>query len=409
MRQDARARDGGVVHQVAGDQHVHHHNHPEGAAPQVERIARSITDPFDRARALGAVAKAEMTDHQERAQALLDDAERIARSITDPYRRATVLGTVTDVVAGRAPERAQALLDEAERLTDSITDADLREQTLMFLARAAAGYAPAEAERIARSIPGPTCTWALKGVAAVVMETAPAEAERIARSITNPTARAPALGQVAGAVWELDPQHARALLAEAEHIARTLVPGFSRARALSEIAGAVAGHASYRARGLLTEAERITRSDTKTFQKWALPDVAENLAALDPAEAQRIVRSIADPYDRTKALGKVTETIAGFDPATAERIARSIRRQHIDRFVTKFFPNKWRVAQPLEFYGAQALAVVAGAVRNSDPQHALALLNEAERTARSITFIDDREEVLLHIVQAMTRQQPRKR
>ncbi|WP_326825834.1 hypothetical protein [Streptosporangium sp. NBC_01756] len=109
--------------------------------------------------------------------------------------------------------------------------------------------------------------------------------------------------------------------AEAERIARSITDPDSQARALREIAKVVARHDRDHARDLLTEAERIAR--TLTWQK-ELRCIAEVMAGFNPAEAERIARSITDPGSQARALREIAKAMAGHDPAEAERIARSI-------------------------------------------------------------------------------------
>ena len=56
----------------------------------------------------------------------------------------------------------------------------------------------------------------------------------------------------------------------------------------------------------------------------ALLDVAEALAATDPAHAERIAQLVIENDARGEAFAAVAEALAATDPARAERIARSI-------------------------------------------------------------------------------------
>ncbi|RKS08445.1 hypothetical protein DFP74_4143 [Nocardiopsis sp. Huas11] len=414
---------------------------------EAERIARSITDPSDRADTLAEVAEAFMEHDPQRTRALLDEVERIARrSITDTGDRVEALVRVAETLIPIEPERARALLGEAENLARPVTDYDLW-SPLTEVARVLARLDPAEAERIARSLTGFDRTWALGDVASVLAGTHPAEAERIIGSLSSSTVRVGPLARVAEAVAGTDPQHARALLREALRITRS-IPGPDRIGYLATVARVVVEFAPEEARALLGEAEHMARATTHPprraedlvmlarvvaeidpqharsllleahrvtgsvknvdIQARERVILAEVMAGLDLAEAERISRFVNDPYLRAKALQKVVGVAAKLDPVGAERIARSIRTQHIDRFVTTFFPRQGEASRPLEYHRALALGEIAGAAANHDPQRAQILLEEAERIARSITVIRDRESVLLGMVRALVRKEPSK-
>jgi siroheme synthase (precorrin-2 oxidase/ferrochelatase) len=97
--------------------------------------------------------------------------------------------------------------------------------------------------------------------------------------------------------------------------------------------------------------------------------VAEEWARTDPAEAERVARTITDPQSRASTLAKIAEVAAGPDPAMAERLARTIT-----------FPWDW----------ARALRFVAGSLIERSPGRALELLDEVERFVRMQTDPQER-------------------
>ncbi|WP_208760818.1 hypothetical protein, partial [Micromonospora orduensis] len=91
-------------------------------ADRAETIAGSITDRYEQAQALTALAEAAAGAGD------LDRAERIARSITDPKQQAWALTALAEAVAGAGD------LDRAETIARSITKPDQQAQALIGLA-----------------------------------------------------------------------------------------------------------------------------------------------------------------------------------------------------------------------------------------------------------------------------------
>ena len=83
-------------------------------AAQAETVARSITDPFPRARALAEVAGAlaRAGQHQQGA-AIAAQAETVARSITDPRSQARALAEIARALAGCGEARSAAQVTSA--------------------------------------------------------------------------------------------------------------------------------------------------------------------------------------------------------------------------------------------------------------------------------------------------------
>ncbi|AWS47891.1 serine/threonine protein kinase [Streptosporangium sp. 'caverna'] len=357
----------------------------EHRTAKAKLITRSMTDP-DRARDL--LAEAERATHdiffgdaatlREIAKVAAEhdptEAERIARSITDPDNAAHALLNIAEVVARHDRDRARDLLAEAERAARSITVLPWQLDTLCDIAKVAAEHDPTEAERIARSITEPReAARALREIAEVVARhdrdrarDLLAEAERAARSITYPSGQAHALREIAEVVARHDHDHARALLAEVEHLARSITDPDDAAHALFGIAKAVAQHDRDHARALLTEVEHLALSVTDSVDPHLLLSwIIEAMAWHDPAEAERLVHSIPDFIYAAHTLCDIAKVAAEHDPAEAERIARSITD-----------PGRQ----------ARALREIAEVVARHDRDRARALLAEAERIARTITW-----------------------
>ncbi|OLT25878.1 hypothetical protein BJF79_43895 [Actinomadura sp. CNU-125] len=225
----------------------------------------------------------------------------------------------------------------------------------------------------------------------------PGEAERVARTITAPQCQAEALVEVADALWEAEPLRARVLLADAERVSQAIGPheGFLRGRilvraaellarmdpgdaerlaratnkptvcrveALTKVAGVLVEADAGRARMLFADAETIART-LDHEQERALAWIAGGMARLDADEAERLARTIPDPYAQGRALREVTRALTERDVDTAERLARTI-------------------TDPLR--QAQALEVTAAALATAAPQRARKMLTDAERLARTI-------------------------
>ena len=331
-----------------------------GQDARAEALARSITDPYQQAQALQAVAEGLVqAGRHEQATRIATDAEAVARSITDPGRQAWALQAV-------AAALTQAGRDEqAEALARSITDPDRQAWALQAVAAALTQAGRHEqAEALARSITDPDQqAWALQAVAAALTQAGRHEqAEAVARSITDPDQQAQALQAVAEGLVQAgrheqatriatdaeavarsitDPgRQAGALQAvaeglvqagrdeQAEAVARSITDPGRQARALQAVAeGLVQAGRHEQATRIATDAEAVARSITDPDrQARALQAVAEGLTQAGRHEqAEALARSITDPYQQARALQAVAEglTQAGRHEQ-AEAVARSI-------------------------------------------------------------------------------------
>jgi tetratricopeptide (TPR) repeat protein len=242
-----------------------------GQLPRAEALALSITDPYQQAQALGAVAEAvAATGDADRARQVADRAEAVARSITDPDWQAQALVAVAGAVAAAGDaDRARQVAEQAEALARSITS--LYEQTQALGAVAKAVAATGDTDR-ARQVAD--------------------RAEAVARSITDPDWQAQALVAVTWAVAAAgDADRARQVTDRAEALARSITDPYWQEETLVAVAWAVA------AAGDTDRAEALARSITDPYrQEQALVAVAWGLAAAgDTDRAEALARSITIP------------------------------------------------------------------------------------------------------------------
>ncbi|GAB3655359.1 hypothetical protein GCM10027589_14500 [Actinocorallia lasiicapitis] len=317
---------------------------------KVRLLARSVTDPSHRARALAAVAVALSGTDPAAAQATLRDAEKDARSVTDPPHQARALGAVAAAVmaAGSDPAAARAILHDAELAARSVP-LNLRGLVLCVVAEPLTTIDPEAARTLlfaaegwsrASTAPSPRDE-SLRFVAEVVVRVDPSAAEEIVGSISDEDQRVITLGTLVRLLAAIDPEasdhlassitdpsvQVRALgrllpaadgtlgdRSAAEHLARDLMPPFLRSEALVEIvrttiSEALAEPDPTAARALLAEAERIARSITDWHRLRALAMLAWVLVGLDATAAKKTLRDAVDlakarpnPDDRDEAL-----------------------------------------------------------------------------------------------------------
>jgi Trypsin-like peptidase domain len=160
-------------------------------------LANGIPGAYTRVTALTfMVTAANKAGKHDLIPQLAIDAERIARDITDPWQRADLSELVT--ACATAGEH-----DRAERIARDITDPWQRANALSKLVTACATAGEHDrAERIAQDItdPGKRANALSKLVTACATASEHDRAERIAQDITNPGHRAEALTHLAGAL-----------------------------------------------------------------------------------------------------------------------------------------------------------------------------------------------------------------
>src|SRR5450756_766884 len=138
-----------------------------GQPLRAEALAWSITRLEDRAPALADVARAmAVTGDYARAQALVGETERIARSITRPFDQGRALAGVARAAAVGDHDRARALAGDALRTAQSVTDPRGQMRALPDVARALAAAGDYDrAEPVARATAHLDDGRALAGVA----------------------------------------------------------------------------------------------------------------------------------------------------------------------------------------------------------------------------------------------------
>jgi hypothetical protein len=122
-------------------------------------------------------------------------AEHLARTITDPYYRARALAEIAKVVGAQDPAKAEVLLADAEHLAQTITASGAEAVVVGRIAEVMARHHLGDAERLAKRTAVPT--FAMARIAAAMAVRDPAAAERLARTITNPVHQAEALVGIA--------------------------------------------------------------------------------------------------------------------------------------------------------------------------------------------------------------------
>jgi len=302
---------------------------------RAEQFAHTITNPKAGTWALTSVAQALIETDPARAAALATNVEQTARTIRDPYYQVWARSAVVDALA----EGGQ--WDRAEEIARTMASPDHQAEALSAVARSLAAInlerataLAVEAEDITRTIPNLVA----RGRASVAVARALTQvgqwsrAEQIARALMDSDFRAEVLFLVAKAMASVDPERAKALVATAEQAAAAITSPDDKARALSAVAAALADMDQERAIALATRAEHIARTMTgPDDQAWALSNVVGALARLGQwKRAERIALTITDPFHRTRAVAIVAEAMMEADPegaialaATAEEMART--------------------------------------------------------------------------------------
>ena len=207
-----------------------------------------------------------------------------------------------------------------------------------------------------------------------------------------------------------DPRQAARLLTEAEGIAYSLPDEWekaaaTKAAALSGVADVLAATDPDRAARLFTDAERICQS-LRDEGHEELVKVGQALAAFDPDRAERFADSLVDDqldypeYKKLAVLHGVATVLAPTETDRAERLARSndgdwvvegladvagaLAATDLDR--AESIAHSFN-SQP--YYEITVLLGIAKGLAATDPGHAVQVLSEAEKIARSSFPVDD--------------------
>ena len=272
--------------------------------------------------------------------------EALARSVSEPYDRARALGAAIEAFAEVDRDHVRFLAAETEQAARNIGDLDARNHAFTCAARALAGVdrtralsLTGEAERAAHSLDETDQDWALTRVAEMLAHLGHFDrAEQVGHGITDPHARAWAMAQVTKVLAEADGNRALALVAEAEEVTRDIIEPAAQAEALCELAKAVADVDQDRATSLVTEAENAAYEEDAVYGSiepvptgvWN--QIVEALAKVGQwNRAEQTARSIAEARPRADALTNLAIAIAQVDrerasslAAEAEQTARSI-------------------------------------------------------------------------------------
>jgi hypothetical protein len=330
-------------------------------------------DPSSRPSARTIPARLRALATQLGPQLLLDDAERLARSITDNlYQQAEALAVIAKVASAWNPAMAEKLLADAEHLAR--TDNPWR--------------------------PG--------------VKYSDVEYAAMAQIQTRMN--------VAAATAEWNRAKATELLADVEPLTRSLYYP-DDVEVLTDIAKLVRAWNPAMAEKMLTDAERLARTTPHPYLLATLgmmaSAMAEAMAAADPAGAEHLARTIADPRLQADALIEIAKAIRTREPAQAdelladaERLARNFGGWELIRTAKAMAPadpaRAERLARAItdRSLRPRALAGIADALYTRDPDRAGVLLADAERLARTIDFPYRQAEVLAEIAKTMAKMDP---
>ncbi|GAA2621060.1 hypothetical protein [Streptomyces tubercidicus] len=320
-----------------------------GRHSRAEALARSITTPARRVRALTSVSRhmADAGDIQ-RARKVAEEAERYVPAVTEAGGQAHAYAVIARALARAGDlDRARVLVARAEELTCSMVSGAQRSHVLGVVARAAA--AGGDVKRglaLAKSVPRESeRAHALCGV---VVEFADAgdwrRARDIARSVRPRSDRAQALAVVARAANAAGAGRVAADLArQAESLASSLRNPGRRAWILAAVAREMAeAGMERRASVVLRQAEESARAVTRTAARCEYLITIARVMAFSGASdhAIAIASSFDSPGRRATALAIVASGLAANgDVKRAENLAteaearaRSMNgRSHIGR------------------------------------------------------------------------------
>ncbi|MFI9174590.1 serine/threonine-protein kinase [Streptomyces lincolnensis] len=274
---------------------------------QAERLASTVPQAGGRAQMLARIADVLAPEHPDRARALLTEARALTAS---PQTSIKVLIALANVTTGQDPRQATELLVEAERLA---LDHDLGEHVIREIAEALAPLDAVEAERLARTLTGPSLqTRALTSIVKVQAKHDLVDAVYLAQTILQSPELAERGGaEAVAAVAEQD-------TAQAMRLARTLTDPRIRLKALMAIAKVTAGKDPLQATELLVEAEHFALDHD--LGPYVVQKIVEALAPLDTARAERLARTLTDPYNRLEPLIAIAKERAEPDPDHAQQL-----------------------------------------------------------------------------------------
>ncbi len=301
-------------------------------AGRAQVAARAVTDPALRARALTGVAAALAAAGQpQQASEMISEATVAARSAVDPSWQAWALSEVARTLAARHPRQAEKMINEAVAAARSVSDPDRRTQALSYAIGALAATGQYNrAEAVSRRLADPVNQ--AQGLASVAEALATAgdseraaeiagRAEAAAWAVTDPARQASVLSAVAGALAAAGkPERAAEIAGRAEAAAWAVTDPARQASVLSAVAGALAAAGKpERAAETARRAEAAARAATNLVDRvWSLSQLARALAAAGQPEraseiagrAETTARIVTDPVDKRWALHHAAVALA---------------------------------------------------------------------------------------------------
>ena len=359
---------------------------------------------------------------------LLAEAEQIARALTDEYERAVGLIHIARVVCHDDPPHAARLLDDARYPTKHAPEvaSQWRRPLMEYLIESSA----AEVGTVMAHIDANAADQVLADIAAysnllthrhmgveeeaakviatiaeAAAEANPDRAERISRILTNQSWQAVAVARVAMAVAHTDS-------ARAEQMIRTITTR------IEQMMPPMAGQAGVGRVTRRWRRERVSADlsvavpfDYDTARYWAAQALAELAVGVTgayrvrvgrrPTDADYFARTVTSVGDLgTQRMGPIR--MAGIDLARAAQYLAHAE-DLASRIAASSFTASGTATADLR---AGALAAVKTAAAQIDPEHADALLAEAEQNARAIADDSERLESLGQVAMAAARIDP---
>ncbi len=352
-----------------------------------------------------------------RSEALIAVAEVVAPS--DP-RRAELAALHTSYsdwqaqglakAAAAAPAYRERFLDPARKLARKIERPERQADAIAAIAAAMTPFDAAAARSFAAEFTG--AAWLkLRPLTAIVEAAVKAGHRETAASVAADCRREAAaikgidrdlaLGRVIRALWPAHPDLAEQLLEDLDDPAWTLT--YLAILAAKTSPQAAAGFAQ---RALA--AERVgSGSERRTV-------AARAMAVIDPAGAVAFAQQVDDPRHRAETIEVIVEAVVQVDPsrhAWAADLAKTITDEHVRARALKACAVEAvrsdpdlavRAASdigPHEEH-ADALARVAAAISEDDPDRAASLAKESEAVARSASDYDKSVRQLAALAQA---------
>ncbi|MFE7034117.1 hypothetical protein ACFU9Y_27760 [Streptomyces sp. NPDC057621] len=307
-----------------------------GKAVRAEALARSLSDPIHRARALASVAKALIIEgRRAEAQSLAVEIEALAHDAVDPLSRAWQLIDLANALetAGHR-DRALGLLDQAEALVRPHTDSPDGERAGHWLGIALIRAGALErADAVARSLPN--SLWRVRILTKVGQAAATGtDRLRATRVLVEAAVLAASLADTTHRAYELNDISVALVTAGAEERGETLAraiefPGEYGNPALDRV-GKELGARGQHTKGVsvLTQCETEARKLGDTGHRaWRLALVAEGFAACEHreraahllVEAEAESRKLYNPEDRAQRLTDVSEALTACGDHTRAR------------------------------------------------------------------------------------------